>query len=250
MRAEQRARAADVVAVAVAEDEQVEAPLAAAAQQRHEDALAGVALARVPRPAVEEQRVPARAHEDGGALADVGGDDVEGAVGGNDRGGTSNARASGIARSLARHGSGTTTSSGREQAGELRPPRSRPATVQTAPGQAARRASSASSACTTSAPSDQSGASATPASASGVMTSVTTGIATRLAMKPTSDTCWKKTSVSGVRPSVAIDLRAQAAARGGDEPCRPGAPAGGGAGRRVAAQRSSPPTTPSAGRRP
>jgi len=36
------------------------------------------------------------------------------------------------------------------------------------------------------------------------MTSVTTGIATRLAMKPTSDTCWKKTSVSGVRPSVAI----------------------------------------------
>jgi hypothetical protein len=43
-----------------------------------------------------------------------------------------------------------------------------------------------------------------PASASGVITSVTSGIATRLARKPTSETCWKKTSVSGVRPSVAI----------------------------------------------
>src|SRR6185436_20622260 len=85
-RAEQRARAADVVAVAVAEDEQVEATLAAAAQQRHEDALAGVAFARVLRAAVEEQRVFARADEHGRALADVGGDDVEAALGRERRG--------------------------------------------------------------------------------------------------------------------------------------------------------------------
>jgi hypothetical protein len=36
-----------------------------------------------------------------------------------------------------------------------------------------------------------------------VTSSVTSGMATRLAAKPTSETCWKNTSVSGASPTVA-----------------------------------------------
>ena len=48
-----------------------------------------------------------------------------------------------------------------------------------------------------------SGGSSNPAKASGVTTSVTHGMASRLATKPTSEICWKMTSVSGASPSVA-----------------------------------------------
>jgi hypothetical protein len=43
-----------------------------------------------------------------------------------------------------------------------------------------------------------------PASASGVTSSVTSGIATRLATNPTIDTCWKNSKVSGASPTVAM----------------------------------------------
>ena len=42
-----------------------------------------------------------------------------------------------------------------------------------------------------------------PSSASGVISSVTSGMATRLASTPTRLNCWKNTSDSGARPSVA-----------------------------------------------
>jgi hypothetical protein len=42
-----------------------------------------------------------------------------------------------------------------------------------------------------------------PSKASGVITTVTNGMATRLATKPTSETCWKKTMLKGARPTVA-----------------------------------------------
>ena len=91
-RAEHRARAADVIAVAVAEHQQVDVRLAARAQQRHEHALAGVALARVLRARVEEQHVLARAHDHRRALADVGGEEVEAAGRRQDRAAASAAR--------------------------------------------------------------------------------------------------------------------------------------------------------------
>ncbi len=73
--------AADVVVVAVAEHEQVERRVAARAQQRHQHPLAGVALARVLRPGIEHQHMAAGADEDGAALADVGGEQIEAALG-------------------------------------------------------------------------------------------------------------------------------------------------------------------------
>ena len=110
--------------------------------------------------------------------------------------------ASGSASRRARQGSGRIASAAASspaswaQAGAA-------GTVCTAPGMPASRARKASSPCTAMAPSDHSGEARLPSRASGVTPSVTTGMATRLASRPTSETCWKKTSVSGVRPSVA-----------------------------------------------
>ena len=64
-------RAASVVAVAVAEHEHIQA-LAQRAQQRHQHALAGIAVEAVARASVVEQAVAGRAHQHGAALADVG----------------------------------------------------------------------------------------------------------------------------------------------------------------------------------
>ena len=58
------------------------------------------------------------------------------------------------------------------------------------------------SGCSSAPASVHSGGSQQPASASGVTTKVMSGMATRLAKKPTSDTCWKNSSVQGARPSV------------------------------------------------
>ncbi len=191
---EHGARAADVVAVAVAEHQQVDALVAARAQQGHEDALAGIALARILRPGVEEQHV--RRVRTSTAVPCP----------------TSAATRSKLARrrQLARrrragqrerHGQ-QPGAPGQRQHDQQRAP-SRPAawaqtgaagTIQTAPGIAARAASRSCSRATTRRASGHSSGTAMPSSASGVTSSVTTGIATRLAMKPTSDTCWKKTS--------------------------------------------------------
>jgi len=109
------------------------------------------------------------------------------------------------------------------------------------PGPCVSHARPAHSRCTTHAPSDHSGAASTPSSASGVTTSVTSGIATRLAAKPTSDTCWKHTSESGARPSVATTCpRSSPRRRSNSRAARPGG-TGGGA-RRTSPDASSSPT--------
>ncbi len=76
-------------------------------------------------------------------------------------------------------------------------------TCHTASGSAASQASQAANGCSSHAASVHSGGSSVPSSARGVTTSVISGIATRLATKPTSEICWKKSSVSGARPKVA-----------------------------------------------
>ncbi len=76
---EQGFRAADVVEVAMAQHETIDVRVAACPQQRHQHALAGVALARILRAGVEHQHVAARADQHRRALADVGGDQVEAA---------------------------------------------------------------------------------------------------------------------------------------------------------------------------
>ena len=80
-RGQHRRRAADVVAVAVAQHQQVQALHAERAQQRHQHARAGVAVARVLRAGVVQQRVRTRAHEDRAALADVGDHELHRALG-------------------------------------------------------------------------------------------------------------------------------------------------------------------------
>ena len=73
----------------------------------------------------------------------------------------------------------------------------------TAPGSAARPLNALIRPEVNVAANAQSGAAKTPSKASGVMSSVTTGIASRLASRPTNETCWKNTRLSGVRPRVA-----------------------------------------------
>ena len=65
-------RTASVVAVAVAEHEHIQA-LAQRAQQRHQHALAGIAVEAVARASVVEQAVAGSAHQHGAALAHIGG---------------------------------------------------------------------------------------------------------------------------------------------------------------------------------
>jgi hypothetical protein len=69
-------------------------------------------------------------------------------------------------------------------------------------GHAASQCSSVDRPCTHHAAACHSGAQSTPASASGVTTSVVHGMATTLAAKPTSDTCPNSSSVSGVIANV------------------------------------------------
>ena len=107
----------------MAQDEQVDAALAATAQQRHEDALAGVALARVLRAGIEQQGVMARSHQHRRALADVGGDDVEAPLarqrlGRHEQGERERQRQQPGAPRQRHH-----DQRGREQTGELRPER-------------------------------------------------------------------------------------------------------------------------------
>src|SRR5207248_11806992 len=64
-------RAADVIAVLVAEDDEIEAPDARAAQRRHDDARAAVRFGSEGGPRVVEERVPGRAHGYGQPLADI-----------------------------------------------------------------------------------------------------------------------------------------------------------------------------------
>ena len=218
--------AADVVDVAMAQHQQVDGVVAARAQQRHEHALAGVAVARILRPGIEEQHVAARAHQHRRALADVGGDAARSCP----RPATRAAATAAAARAAAASTRERAMAAADDQRAAARPAicaqGGAAGTIQHRAGtrgqhcqqrverlhRRARRATRAA-------------ARRMPSSASGVTTSVTDGIATRLARKPTSETCWKKTSVSGVRPSVAIDLGAQIARAHARARVAPAAPA-------------------------
>ena len=117
-------------------------------------------------------------------------------------GGASNGSSSGRPSRRKRQGKGISSSA---------PPSSPAATPQ--PGAAAavhrpkgRPASSSSTrtkACTSRLATAHSGGATMPASVSGTIASVTSGMASRLAAKPTSDTCWKNTRLSGARPMLA-----------------------------------------------
>ena len=74
---QQRGGATDMVDVAVAQHQQVDAGVTARAQQWQQHALRGVGLQRVARPAVVQQQVGAGAHQHRGTLADVGRDHLE-----------------------------------------------------------------------------------------------------------------------------------------------------------------------------
>ncbi len=78
---QQRRRAAHMVDIAVAQHQQVDAAFASRAQQRQQHALRGVGLQRIARPAVVEQQVAAGAQQYRRALADVGSDHLELALG-------------------------------------------------------------------------------------------------------------------------------------------------------------------------
>ena len=117
--------------------------------------------------------------------------------------GHSNGHASGSASKRSLNGNGATSNAAASspaacaQSGAT-------GTTQTAAGHDASHASKATSPCTSAAATVHNAGSRLPSSASGVTASVISGIATRLARNPTSDSCWKNTSVSGASPSVAI----------------------------------------------
>ena len=93
--------------------------------------------ARVLRPGVEQEHVSARAHQHGGALADVGGDEVEAALRRDRDGGTSSASASGIASSRARQRHRQRPRARRRAGRRAAPMAARPAPSRRAPGRAA-----------------------------------------------------------------------------------------------------------------
>ena len=142
---------------------------------------------------------------------------------------TSRARASARARSRVRHGSGMTTSAAAARPG-ICAQSGATGMTQTRLG-SPRGARAGCRAPTAVPPSDLSGANTVPSRASGVTTSVAAGMATRLARKPTRQTCWKKTGVSGVRPSVAITCLRRSvrtwAKRRARQPRQPGSSEGG-----------------------
>ena len=100
-----------MVAVAVAEHQQVDLPLAARPQQRHDDALAGVGVARERRPGVVDQQFRLRAHQHRGALADVEHHQLEAARQRMGHGRPQHRQRSGTASSRRRQGSGSSPSS-------------------------------------------------------------------------------------------------------------------------------------------
>ena len=77
-------------------------------------------------------------------------------------------------------------------------------------------------ACTTQAAASHSGGSATPSRARGVMSKVTTGMAARLASKPTTENCPNNSSVSGASAMVTTPCSRTNPAT--DRPARPSTP--------------------------
>lgn len=94
------------------------------------------------------------------------------------------------------------------------------ATETVAQGQAASQPSSSPSIRTAQAARSHSGGARLPSIASGVITSVTQGIATALAASPTSDTCWKNSSPSGASASVTTHCSRRNASRRAAGPAR------------------------------
>ena len=213
--------------VAVAEHQQVDARVAAGAQQRHQHALAGVAVARVLRAGVEQQRrgrACARAPRCPGRRRRRAGRS-------GPRPAARAAATAAAAPAAAPAGEPATAAAGRQR----RPPAGRrpaPTAAPPAPSRP-RRATPASSAGSASSPCTARRRAATAARAQDAEqrqrrhAERDDGIATRFASKPTSDTCWKKTSVSGARPSVATTCvrrpRARRRQRAGGPARRPGA---------------------------
>ena len=123
--------------------------------------------------------------------------------GGRDTAGHSSGSIKGTAKARNRHGNGSSASSAANtpqataQGGAA-------AAVHTAPGHAASHCKGMHSPCTSHAATVQNGASQTPSKASGVINKVTSGMATRLARNPTTDTCWKNSIDNGARPTVAM----------------------------------------------
>ena len=164
----------------------------------------------------------ARAHEHGGALPDVGRDAPRSALRP-----AAAAPATAAAAAAARPARAGATAAAARRAGRAEQARAaapRPGAHRRRPHRPgpARPASRAPPAAAAPArpPARHSGGPAMPSSASGVTTSVTSGIATRLAAKPTSEICWKNTmrqrreAERWRRPACARPTRSAAAAHG------------------------------------
>lgn len=150
---------------------------------------------------------------------------------------SSNSAAGG--RGTAGHSSGSSNASpaarsrhGRRSAISTAPSSARPCdhsgaagSHQTAPGSAVSNCSHATRACINPAASAHSTGSAAPSSASGVMTKLISGMASRLASNPTTDSCAKQIRLSGARPAVAMSWVRSAARRWARQPAAGGRPA-------------------------
>ena len=201
----------------------------ARAQQRHQHALPGVALARIARAAVVTAararacapgpQCPGRCRPQAGRTA----------LGGPRHRRREQRRARAARRGAARARAAATRRAAGKQTRHLRP-RRRAAP----PDGAGQRREPASASRSAAAPATRPGSTAAPArcrrSASGVIDQRHQGIAIRLASMPTIETCWKITSVSGVRPSVAMTWVRRPRAHRRREPRRPAAPTRGGVG--------------------
>ena len=198
-----RRRAAGVVAVAMAQHHGVE-PLAQRAQQRHQHALAGVAVEAVAR---------ARCRRAGCGAAVRTSTALPWPM---SAASSSNSPAGGPRRLPQQHRQQQRQAEQRAAASGSRIASSTPPATPAAPahsGGAAvdtRRQRQAASHCSSQPRPCTAGGGQVPqrrqqrrrAMASGVTTSVTQGIATALASRPTSETCWNSSSVSGVSASV------------------------------------------------
>lgn len=107
---------------------------------------------------------------------------------GRDCGGSKSAAISGSASARSRHGSGEISNTAPSRPAACAHAGAAPA-VQTAPSVAASQPKHTIRACTSQAPACHSGGASMPSKASGVISSVTSGIATRLATNSTSDDC-------------------------------------------------------------
>ena len=173
-------------------------------------ALAGVASRRSAGRRRRAAAVRARAHQHRVALADVGRQSSNCPRAAARRRPAAAAAAAAGQQRAARHGSGSDQQHARRAGRQAAPRRRRRHRPDGAAASAASHCSSAHQRLhEPRPPAPTAAAPATPSSASGVTTSVTQGIATRLASKPTSETCWKNTSVSGVSAERRDHLRAQ-----------------------------------------